>query len=110
MAYTKNTWQTGDVVTSAKLNHMEDGIAAGGGVLIVHDVDGTLDKTWQEIADAGFAVLAIEVNAGAQTILQPLIMFMSSGGTYTVYFYDFAEGTPLHYETQSSDGYPETEK
>ena len=27
MSYTKNTWQTGDIVSSAKLNHMEDGIA-----------------------------------------------------------------------------------
>ena len=28
MAYTKQTWQTGDTVTSTKLNHMEDGIEA----------------------------------------------------------------------------------
>ena len=27
MAYTKQTWQTGDTVTADKLNHMEDGIA-----------------------------------------------------------------------------------
>ena len=32
MAYEKNTWATGDVVTSAKLNHMEDGIADSGGI------------------------------------------------------------------------------
>lgn len=30
MAYTKQTWATGDTITAAKLNHMEDGIAAGG--------------------------------------------------------------------------------
>ena len=28
MAYDKNTWQSGDVVTSAKLNNIENGIAA----------------------------------------------------------------------------------
>ena len=28
MAYSKQTWQTGDTITAAKLNHMEDGIAA----------------------------------------------------------------------------------
>lgn len=28
MAYTKQTWTTGDTVTSTKLNHMEDGIEA----------------------------------------------------------------------------------
>lgn len=33
MAYTKQTWQTGETITAEKLNHMEDGIAgAGGGV------------------------------------------------------------------------------
>lgn len=31
MAYTKQTWATGDTVTATKLNHMEDGIADGGG-------------------------------------------------------------------------------
>lgn len=29
MAYEKNTWVTGDVITAEKLNHAEDGIAAG---------------------------------------------------------------------------------
>lgn len=28
MSYTKNTWKSGDIVTSAKLNNMENGIAA----------------------------------------------------------------------------------
>ena len=59
MSYSKQTWQTGDVVTSAKLNHMEDGIAAagGGGVLVVNvsvtevDIDTvyTCDKTAGEM-------------------------------------------------------------
>lgn len=30
MAYTKQTWNTGDVITAEKLNHMEDGIGSGG--------------------------------------------------------------------------------
>lgn len=29
MAYEKQTWNTGDVITAQKLNHMEDGIAGG---------------------------------------------------------------------------------
>lgn len=57
MAYTKQTWATGDTVTASKLNHMEDGIAeGGGGALIVTSsiVNGypVLDKTVQEIYDA----------------------------------------------------------
>ena len=31
MAYEKQTWQTGDVITQEKLNHIEDGIAGAGG-------------------------------------------------------------------------------
>lgn len=31
MSYTKNTWANGDVITAAKLNHMEDGIEGAGG-------------------------------------------------------------------------------
>jgi len=31
MSYTPNEWQRGDVVTSEKLNHMEQGIAESGG-------------------------------------------------------------------------------
>lgn len=52
MAYKKQTWATGDVITEEKLNHIEDGLANAGGVLVVNDNDGTLDKTWKEIHDA----------------------------------------------------------
>lgn len=63
MPYVKQTWQTGDVVTSAKLNHMEDGIAAGGGgggggvfsMTATHNEDTNsfvLDKTAGEILNA----------------------------------------------------------
>ncbi len=31
MAYTKQTWKTGEVITEEKLNHMEDGIAGASG-------------------------------------------------------------------------------
>ena len=31
MAYEKNTWNAGDVITSEKLNHIEDGIVNAGG-------------------------------------------------------------------------------
>lgn len=30
--YEKQTWKTGDVITEEKLNHMEEGIASGGGL------------------------------------------------------------------------------
>ena len=36
MSYTPTNWKAGDVVTSAKLNKMEQGIAASGGIRVVH--------------------------------------------------------------------------
>lgn len=31
MAYTKQNWECGDLITAEKMNHIEDGIAEGGG-------------------------------------------------------------------------------
>lgn len=41
---------------------IEIGGGTGGGVLVVHDVDETLDKTWQEIYDATFSVIRVKVS------------------------------------------------
>ena len=64
MAYTKQTWNNGDIITAEKLNHIEDGIAegggsGGGGVFVVKftmDYEtgkATTDKTLEEIINAG---------------------------------------------------------
>ena len=58
MAYVKQTWATGDTITAEKLNHMEDGIAAGGGgiyfvkVVTANGTTGTSDKSSTEIEEA----------------------------------------------------------
>lgn len=61
MAYEKQTWTTGEVITQEKLNHMEDGIANAGGsdisffrVTFTDNGDDTLtaDKTRAEILQA----------------------------------------------------------
>lgn len=57
MSYEPTNWKAGDVVTSAKLNKMEQGIAAGGGIRIVHlttndDHSMQLDITPNELMDA----------------------------------------------------------
>lgn len=36
MAYEKQTWTTGEVITEEKLNHMEDGIAGGGELYFIN--------------------------------------------------------------------------
>lgn len=66
MAYEKQTWQCGDVVTAEKLNHIEDGIANSGGtpLIVTYSEEGeecegggtavkaTCSHSWQEIYDA----------------------------------------------------------
>lgn len=42
----------GQVIALIKAFGGSGGGSSGGGVLVVHDVEGTLDKTWQEIWDA----------------------------------------------------------
>ena len=66
MAYEPTEWKSGDVVTSAKLNKLEQAVA--GCSLVVHattegDVK-TLDKTWQEIFDAFSAGASVVVVIG----------------------------------------------
>lgn len=57
MSYNKQTWQTGDIITADKLNHMEDGIASGGVFLVTATDSGeqnifTIDKSYSEIIAA----------------------------------------------------------
>lgn len=52
MSYTPTNWQSGDTITSAKLNKIENGIAGSVLFATVDMSTQSLDKTWQEIADA----------------------------------------------------------
>lgn len=105
MSYEPTNWKAGDTVTSAKLNKIEQGIAKSG-VLVVNAIGetGTLDKTWQEIHDAGLAVLWIDgdlgivcsigTNAGAYEIVASV--FNNQDGMWGL----------LTFLTDSADGYP----
>lgn len=55
MSYEKETWATGDTITAAKLNNMEDGIANVDPFIITITEEGVIastDKTWREIDTA----------------------------------------------------------
>lgn len=101
MSYTKNTWANGDVITAAKLNHMEDGIeGAGSGydavIRLTHAessaddsttsltpsiVSGTFDQLHDKISDGGYPLIMIEYYHPWGT------QFMSQAG-YVTYFSD----------------------
>ena len=51
MSYNKTTWQTGDKITAAKMNKIEDGIAAaeqsgGGANVMVVDITKVASADW----------------------------------------------------------------
>lgn len=76
MSYEPTNWKTGDVVTSAKLNKLENGVAQSGGDIdwfVINILPGetlTIDKTWQEIKDAYASGKIIVLNLGSQIITQ----------------------------------------
>lgn len=120
MSYDKQNWQTGDVITANKLNHIEDGIAgAGGGGVVVHITEEedvfTLDKTWnelQELLSSGALVVALSEDVG-YTTMQFLSQAHSDNGTYAVAFISASikpdwtgETAVAVYSCESADGYP----
>lgn len=78
---------------------------SGGGVLVVTiDADtGALDKTWQEIHDAGFAVT---FGDGADLSYAVCLGIYSEDGEYGVSFWTFGLADPVTFITSSADGYP----
>lgn len=54
MAYEKQTWQTGDVITQEKLNHMEDGIGKTGvSIIKIFESDVTVSANQQFFTGGG---------------------------------------------------------
>ena len=118
MAYVKQTWQTGDVVTSAKLNHMEDGIANAciniGSHMDETDWSVVLNSTWAEIkamCESGSSVVIHtnnstenETNIGFEYV----VGISDYDGNFVVYVLttDGTVATPITYSTTSADGYP----
>lgn len=107
MAYTKQTWQTGEVITAEKLNHMENGI--GSCVMTVNattenDVT-TLDKTWQEIHDAIAAgKLVIIPIIGATNAEMEIITSAVSDTGFKIFIFGNTESAK--YLADTADGYP----
>ena len=84
MAYTKQTWQTGDTITAEKLNHIEDGVGdayqkpSGG----IPDTDIASASTWNGkiTAPSSPANGAFLVWNGTAWVAQTLATW--SGGNY----------------------------
>lgn len=82
----------------------------GGGILVVHVNSGTLDKTWQEIADAGFAIILDDSLPFVGTQISVLADFKADEEEpeYLVSFinlFNLSAGIDT-YGTETTGGYP----
>lgn len=70
MAYTKQTWETGDIVTAEKLNHIENGVFNSAGVVYIPvvktetSVPGGETTTYTYSSDYSYDDIAEAVAAG----------------------------------------------
>lgn len=113
MSYEPTIWQAGDIVTSAKLNKMEQGIATNNGILILHeDENHQLDKTWQEIHDADLAIIIADMNDGKKIWI--IVEAATQGFDTEFYIVPFDDNMssfrastpndyPIRYSTQESN-------
>ena len=115
MAYTKNTWTDGDIVTSEKLNHLEDGIANAesfivGGVSFENgEPVGVMDKTWQEIHDALQTKVVIAVIANGSDIFQATIPRAGYDQAESTFFVTISAGALFTFYADAENDYPRDE-
>lgn len=111
MSYEPTTWKDGDLVTSAKLNKMEQGIAGSGGMVVVHGTidqsNGTmvLDKTWQEIYDAAPNVILVTGDDNGKGIAY-FSTISSFGATFNIIAHSLAGMQSLSFYASSANDYP----
>lgn len=100
MSYEPTNWKSGDTVTSAKLNKMEQGIANAGVVVCTMDMQTmALDHTYAEIT-AGYAVFADTSSSFVN--LAPMAGYNDQ--SFSVMFLMGEE--QLVFTADSADGYP----
>lgn len=113
MSYEPTNWKTGDVVTSTKLNNMEQGIA-GAGQMTVVGIDPetvTMQSTWQEIYDALKAGVFVYVNdyseEGETSFTARNYIIAQAGRAGDTYYVDeFIWSELIRFETDTPTGYP----
>lgn len=111
MAYEPTNWKSGDVVTSAKLNKMEQGIKDAGPLIVNSTLDPELgeiilDKTWQEIYNAfmsGKMCIIIVDDSGNQ--VRYLIINVSDNTVCTLTM-NGSTVRPFVFSANTPDDYP----
>lgn len=90
MAYEKTTWAKGDVVTSTKLNNIENELDALGNDFVItctptaQDFSGTCDKTVYEVYEAYMAgknIIVKTTQDNVQSMTRPLLVNVITYGS-----------------------------
>jgi len=114
MSYTPTEWKAGDVITSAKLNKLEQGVAAGGsggGVLAVNITwndqtgVGTADKTAGEIMEAAQsgAVVFVDHTPGDDEYIMTYTLLAAH---HEESLYEFEVSGEITFSATSATDYP----
>ena len=83
MSYTPTNWQTGDVVTADKLNKIENGVANGGGVLIL---ESNISENTIEL-NASYNDIKEAVLSGKNIFIEQTVTSASGTALATTSFY-----------------------
>ena len=118
MSYEPTNWKDGDLVTSAKLNKMEQGIAGNNGSsilkvgIVIEGDDASLDKTFKEIRDAIKEQIPVYVCGGSDNIFAtyPIIAVVDDNDLkqITALFLGDNGFEPLMFYAQTENDYPST--
>lgn len=112
MAYEPYEWKAKDNITTARLNHIEQGIAAGGGAMVVSmDLDSestsvTFPMTWKEVNDTitSGTIVIFKINSSDNNTSTSIVTtFRSGGGKYKLYVAGFESAT---FSATSENDYP----
>lgn len=93
MSYEKQTWETGDVITAAKLNNMEDGIDDKLIVTMLDNSTGELDASYADMLAAWNAkkqvLLSRQITTPTEMVLHESLVLCNlyiQNSTYTAVF------------------------
>lgn len=82
MAYEKQTWVTGEVITEEKLNHMEDGIAGDSGELYFINVEATENGGKYTAELVGATIEEVLEKAKKASVCFARVDYMVNGAVY----------------------------
>lgn len=107
MAYEPTEWKKGDKITAEKLNKLENGVAAIGGVKVVSCVDDTLTATYAELVEAitSGTVAFVYIDSEDANYAIELVTDLSDGGDIKTVVAKGSSGV-TRYTCSNDDDYP----